>query len=65
MPAFRIPRARVEVEVAHLEREGYRVEHVKDDGGDFVVFCRPLWKDAARPLNLTPQPVIETRGGAG
>ena len=47
MPVFRVPRARVEVEVSHLEANGHRVKHVVTDGDDLLVFCDPLWRDRA------------------
>lgn len=44
MPAFRFPRATVEVEVSHLERQGYRLHTIIPDGDDFVAFADPQWK---------------------
>lgn len=52
MPAFRIPRARVEVEVSHLEAQGFRVCDVVVDGDDLIVFSPPLWR--AREVECRP-----------
>lgn len=44
MPAFRFPRARVEIEVSHLEQQGYKLHTIIADGDDFVGFADPQWK---------------------
>lgn len=41
MPVFRVPRASVEIEVAHLESKGHRVTCVVDDGPYLLVFTPP------------------------
>lgn len=57
MPAFRIPRAMVEIEVSRLEAQGYRVDKVVVDGDDLIVFVPPLWP-ARNPIEIERRPTL-------
>jgi hypothetical protein len=57
---FRIPRAAIEVEVSHLEAQGFRVKSMVPDGSDIWVIADPLWQ-ASSPRDTGKIPRIETR----